>query len=215
MAASDTKSNGSVTNRRRPTQSRSREKVNKILESVKALIAENGLVNLKIGEIAKHAGVAPSSIYQYFSDKETIIIALAEQYMEQIRALIEKNLDRLEHHEQIAEVIRANFHEIYNLHLSEPALTQIWFESNDPRMNQLAFEDTQHNASLIMERVTPLVDPNRVEKLSEFVLLVSHQFAATMRLNIVSDHKYGTDFIDMHIKMIESCLDEYVGVKSF
>ena len=201
-----------TTNRRNPSQNRSKERVEKILLTVKTLIEKNGIANLKIGDIAAHAGVSPSSIYQYFSDKETIIIALAEYYMVQISSLIEKNLDTLEEHVQIADLLRQNFYDIYELHQREPALQEIWFESVDPKLNQLALQDTQKNADLILARIQSFAKDGKSKELGEFVLLVSHQFAATMRLSLAVGKEYGTDFIEMHCQMVTKSLKDYIDI---
>lgn len=201
-----------TTNRRTPSQIRSKDKVEKILLAVKTLIEKNGISNLKIGEIASQAGVSPSSIYQYFSDKETIIIALAEQYMEEIKSLIEVNLDKLESASQIEDILKQNFYDIYNLHQQERALREIWFESIDPKLNQLAFQDTQNNSKLILERIKSFAKQGADKELGEFVLLVSHQFAATMRLSIASGDECGTDFIEMHCDMVSKSLGDYFAL---
>ncbi|WED24773.1 TetR/AcrR family transcriptional regulator [Vibrio sp. JC009] len=215
MATKKPKISETTTNRRNPSQVRSREKVEKILLAVKYLIEKNGVASLKIGDIAKKAGVSPSSIYQYFSDKETIIIALAEHYMEQIRTLIEQNLQVLEGHAQISDVIHKNFVDIYELHHKEPALREIWFESVDPKLNQLAFEDTQRNANMILQRIDKYIDESKKEAAGEFVLLVTTQFAATLRLGIAYGEEQGRHFIDMHANMVANCLKEYIGTEAF
>ena len=203
---------GKTTNRRTPSQIRSKERVEKILRTVKKLIEKNGIANLKIADIATHAGVSPSSIYQYFSDKETIIIALAEHYMVQISSLIEKNLDMLQEHARVEDVIRKNYYDIYELHQRERALQEIWFESVDPKLNQLAFEDTQKNVELILTRIKPFAKSGMSKELGEFVLLVSHQFAATMRLSLAVAEDCATDFIEMHCKMVNKCLADYIDL---
>lgn len=202
------------TNRRNPSQNRSRERVQKILQAVKTLIEKNGIANLKIGDIAKQAGISPSSIYQYFSDKDTMIIALAEDYMLQIRAIIEKNLNELEHHAQIVDVIRNNFLDIYQLQRKEVALREIWFEAANPKLNQLAYQDTQTNAQLIIQRLTPFIDEDKIEPLGEFVTLITHQFAATLNLGLADDEK-GLHFVEMHTKMVANSIKDYIDVDAF
>ncbi|MDB1123996.1 TetR family transcriptional regulator [Vibrio algarum] len=213
MANKKPKISEGTTNRRNPTQIRSREKVEKILLAVKYLIEKNGVANLTISSIAKRAGVSPSSMYQYFSDKETIIIALAEHYMVQINDIIENNLKDLNRHAQIIDVIGNNFMDIYDLHVREIALREIWFGSVDPRMNQLAFQDTQKNVQLIMDKITPFIPEDKLEPCNEFVELVSHQFAATLRLAIASGEEKGRHFVAMHTKMVSNCLLEYLGTE--
>jgi AcrR family transcriptional regulator len=210
-----TKLEQAPTNRRKPTQQRSREKVENILNSVKVLIAQDGVTNLKIGDIAHHAGVSPSSIYQYFSDKDTIVQALALDYMDQIREILLHNMSKLDSHADVMDVIRSAFYDIYELHLNELALQRIWFESNDPKLNMLALEDTQRNTGIIVQKLKQWVPEERLPRLSEFVMLVNTQFAATMRLNIISQNQYGTDFIDMFLNMIDASIDQYLGTKSF
>lgn len=46
---------------------------NKIIESAKYLIKENGFENVSVDDITKHAGVAKGSYYVYFKKKEDII----------------------------------------------------------------------------------------------------------------------------------------------
>lgn len=212
MPTKKPKLSGNTTNRRNPSQIRSKERVEKILLTVKTLIEKNGISNLKIGDIAAHAGVSPSSIYQYFSDKETIIIALAEHYMEQISKLIENNLDKLDQHAEVADVLHNNFYDIYELHQRERALQEIWFESVDPKLNMLAFQDTQKNAELILARIQPFAKDGKSKALGEFVLLVSHQFAATMRLSLAVGEEYGTDFVEMHCQMVTKSLHDYIDL---
>lgn len=214
MPNKQTKFPTNTTNRRNPSQTRSRERVQKILLAVKTLIEKNGIANLKIGDIAKQAGISPSSIYQYFSDKETMIIALAEDYMLQIRALIEKNLDELENHAQIVDVIRNNFLDIYYLQRKEIALREIWFETANTKLNQLAFEDTQTNVQLIMEKVKPFIDECQLAPLTEFVTLVSHQFAATLSLSLI-DQENGLHFVEMHTQMVANSIKDYIDVDAF
>ena len=76
------------TSRRKPTQERSREKYDLIVDAAKSLIGERGNDSVSMREIAKAAGVAPSSIYQYFPDKNAIVTAIMEGYFEQIQCFL-------------------------------------------------------------------------------------------------------------------------------
>lgn len=64
--------------RRRPSQARSKKRYDAILSAAKTLISEKGSAQLKIQEIASLAGVTPASIYQYFTSKNAITLALAQ-----------------------------------------------------------------------------------------------------------------------------------------
>jgi len=63
-------------NKRKPSQQRGILKYENIVEATKRLVGKRGSDDVSIRDIAKEANVAPSSIYQYFDDKNDIIIAI-------------------------------------------------------------------------------------------------------------------------------------------
>ncbi len=67
-----------------PTQKRSIEKRNKIIEKGFELMCNNGYYNTNTNEIAKYAGVSTGIIYQYFNDKKDIFMAGVENYANKI-----------------------------------------------------------------------------------------------------------------------------------
>lgn len=73
---------GDSSSRRKPSQDRSKERMEKILAATEACILEVGATNLKISDIAAASGMANASVYQYFSNREEIIQALLERYLD-------------------------------------------------------------------------------------------------------------------------------------
>lgn len=67
-----------------PTQKRSVEKRNKIIEKGFELICEKGYYNTNTNDIAKYAGVSTGIIYQYFNDKKDIFIEGIKKYSDDI-----------------------------------------------------------------------------------------------------------------------------------
>lgn len=65
--------------RRSPSQRRSRERVATILDTTAALVVADGVDALSTRRIATAAGVPVASIYQYFADKEEIILELVKR----------------------------------------------------------------------------------------------------------------------------------------
>ena len=89
---------------RKPTQKRSIEKKEKIIDSGFELICEKGYYNTNTAEIAKNAGVSTGIIYQYFKDKHDIFIEALKKYADNIfypmldvpvRNFDKKNLDQI------------------------------------------------------------------------------------------------------------------------
>jgi AcrR family transcriptional regulator len=69
---------------RMPTQKRSIEKKNRIIEKGFELMCENGYYNTTIPDIAKKADVSVGIIYQYFNDKKDIFIEGVKDYSNNI-----------------------------------------------------------------------------------------------------------------------------------
>ena len=67
--------------RRVPTQERSRRRVEEILDSAARLVVDQGVDALSTRDIATAAGAPVASLYQYFADKEGVLLALAERDM--------------------------------------------------------------------------------------------------------------------------------------
>lgn len=69
---------------RMPTQKRSIEKRNRIIEKGFKLMCEKGYYNTNTAEIAEYAGVSTGIIYQYFNDKKDIFIEGVKNYSDKI-----------------------------------------------------------------------------------------------------------------------------------
>lgn len=67
-----------------PTQKRSIEKRNRIIEKGFYLMCEEGYYNTNTTQIAEYAGVSTGIIYQYFNDKKDIFIEGVKNYSDQI-----------------------------------------------------------------------------------------------------------------------------------
>jgi AcrR family transcriptional regulator len=65
---------------RMPTQKRSIEKRNRIIEKGFELMCENGYYNTTVPDIAESAEVSVGIIYQYFNDKKDIFIEGVKNY---------------------------------------------------------------------------------------------------------------------------------------
>ena len=80
----------SAVRRRAPVQARSRERVEKILDVAARIVVERGVDAMTTRTVADEAGVPVASLYQYFSDRDAVLLALVERDIaemdEQVRA---------------------------------------------------------------------------------------------------------------------------------
>lgn len=75
--------------RRTPQQARSQQRVEEILQATADLLVEEGYERLTTSAIAKRAGISVGSLYQFFANKDAILQALAERYLEKMTILNE------------------------------------------------------------------------------------------------------------------------------
>lgn len=65
--------------RRTPRQERARDTVQIIFEATAQILQREGKSSLNTNYIAEYAGISVGTLYQYFSNKEAILVAMARQ----------------------------------------------------------------------------------------------------------------------------------------
>jgi AcrR family transcriptional regulator len=78
--------------RRLPRQARSRATVSFVLEAAAQVFAERGYA-ATTNEIASRAGVSIGTLYQYFADKDALLVALAERHLAEAQAQLRGALE--------------------------------------------------------------------------------------------------------------------------
>jgi AcrR family transcriptional regulator len=68
-----------------------------ILDSTSALVAEHGLTAVKMAQVAERTGIGRATLYKYFPDVESILLAWHErhvtQHLEQLRSIRDQGGD--------------------------------------------------------------------------------------------------------------------------
>lgn len=188
--------------RREPTQRRSRERVERMLATASALIAENGSDALRMGEVADRAGVSIGSLYQFFPDKSAIIRALAERYTVESQACIAEALGGVSDAKDLEGSFLALVDIYYALFLAEPVMRDIWSGTQaDKALRTLELADSRANARMlnsVLERLFPEVDR---KELDAATLLIWQMGEATMRLAISVDRAEGDRLVAAYKRM--------------
>jgi AcrR family transcriptional regulator len=83
---------GSLRPRKRPRQRRSRETVDAILEAAARVFAERGHAGGTTNHIAVAAGVSVGSLYEYFPNKDAILVALVERQVDAMVGRVQEQL---------------------------------------------------------------------------------------------------------------------------
>ena len=112
--------------RKRPVQRRSRLTVDVILEAAARVFADRGYAGATTNHIAERAGVSIGSLYQYFPNKDTILVALHARHMESaseiLRGMMEQALGEKKAPDHL---LRRFVGQIIEMHAADPALHHV------------------------------------------------------------------------------------------
>jgi len=125
-----------TTPRKRPRQQRSKDTVDTILAATTRVLKQVGFDGLTTNAVAERAGVSIGSLYQYFPNKEALVLALIDRHSEEMNAAILKELARVAQL-PIAEAVRAVIELTIRAHAIDPQLHRVLTEQV-PRIGKLA-----------------------------------------------------------------------------
>ncbi len=134
--------------RRVPTQARSRARVERILDVASDLVVRAGVDELTTTGIARAAGIPVASIYQYFPDRDAILLAIVErdtaEMDDQIRLDLAAALPAT-----VAELVDTVMGAFLAVYQRRPAFMRIWLRG---RTNAAVHEHCrQHNRRIAAE----------------------------------------------------------------
>ncbi|CUR48149.1 Transcriptional regulator, TetR family [Alloalcanivorax xenomutans] len=124
--------------RKKPRQQRSRATWDAILEAAAQLFGERGYTGTTTNKVAERAGVSIGSLYQYFPNKEALLLALSERHMEESGATLNAVFQQLEQERPDLETTLTSLIE-----------ATVALHRHNPAMHRLLFEQTPRSAALM------------------------------------------------------------------
>lgn len=117
-----------TTMRKVPQRKRGQERVKKILDTAANLIAEFGYENVTTNQIAAEANTSIGSLYQFFPNKDAILMALSERYLEDLHAVMDAQFNAGEEIDFFTQLDRLveTFHDFY---MSNPGFKPMFYGS--------------------------------------------------------------------------------------
>jgi AcrR family transcriptional regulator len=113
-----------TTPRRVPRQRRARATVEAVLDAVARVVKREGTARLTTNRIAEAAGVSIGSLYQYFSDRRAILVALRDRHVAEMGAVVERRL--VDHAAAtLPALIRGLVEALIEAHALDPGLYQL------------------------------------------------------------------------------------------
>ncbi len=115
--------------RKRPSQARSKATVEAILVAAAQIFRRQGYAGATTDRIAERAGVSVGSLYQYFPNKDAILVALTERHVDAGFALVRELLaETLSDVPALEPLLRRFVVAMITLHEREPELHRVLFE---------------------------------------------------------------------------------------
>ncbi|MDQ0378124.1 TetR/AcrR family transcriptional regulator [Amycolatopsis thermophila] len=139
--------------RRQPVQQRSAKRVEQMLDASAELIDEVGYDALTTTLIAKRAGVAVGSLYQFFPDKRAVVRALTQRNLDRFVQAVSERLSREDpgHWWAVVDSVL----DIYlEMHRTVPGFSKVHF--GDVVDRQL-LDDSRDNNRVIADSLADLV----------------------------------------------------------
>ena len=112
--------------RRVPKQERSRDRVQRILEATSRLVVAQGVDAVTTRSVAAAAGLPVASLYQYFADKESLLLALVERDVAEMDAQVSEDLDTLRTL-TVATLVGTTMRAFVKVYHRRPSFVVIWF----------------------------------------------------------------------------------------
>jgi AcrR family transcriptional regulator len=115
--------------RKTPRQERSRLTVEAILDAAARVFERHGYAAGTTNRIAERAGVSIGSLYQYYPNKDAVLVALAERHLDEGTAALEPVITGLARDAPpLADGARRLVEAMVALHAERPALHRVLFE---------------------------------------------------------------------------------------
>jgi len=111
--------------RRKPKQKRSIEKLNRILDAATMLMANQKHEKLTTSMIAKSAGVAVGSVYQFYSNVEEIKEALLSRVLSQIPLVYQKTIQQIPADASVGDFCDALIDTTVEFYFNYPVIVKI------------------------------------------------------------------------------------------
>ncbi|CAM2770902.1 TetR family transcriptional regulator [Saccharomonospora xinjiangensis] len=196
--------------RRQPVQQRSAKRVERMLDASAELLDEVGYEGLTTTLIAKRAGVAVGSLYQFFPDKRAVVQALTHRNLERFVTAVNERLGTLDA-SNWWDIVDSLLDIYLVMHREVPGFSKVHFgDVVDPQL----LDERRTNNRVIVDALAELISAQVRLSKEEIVLPISIAVEAADGL---LDHAFRIDphgdptVIDEAKTMIKCYLAERFG----
>jgi AcrR family transcriptional regulator len=186
-----------------PTQKRSRERFERILQCAAEVMAEKGSEAFRMSDIVERAGIAFGSLYQYFPDKTAVIGTLAERYNATGHDCVRRDLSAVNMVKDLHPALCRITDSYYEMFLNEPVMRDIWQATQaDRALQKLDEEDVTFLSGLLSDALRRIAPDKAPAALAAFSRLTMILIAAAVRHAITLPPKEARRSLALFKKML-------------
>ena len=187
-----------------PTQKRSREKVERLLDAALDLAVEKGSLDIKVTEVAKRAGVAIGTLYQFFPTRTALIAKLFAREMRPIDEVVGAALLGTASFNDLRDRIEEALKETLGLVTTKPGLAVIWSSASlDPAIEAADFANTRQNAKILADLMQSfLPDRANTKQIAVTALIICHLWGRVIRLCLLAGPDEKEDLLKEYSNML-------------
>ncbi|WP_061209588.1 TetR/AcrR family transcriptional regulator [Leptospira borgpetersenii] len=140
--------------RKEPSQKRSINRVQRILDVVVGLLEKNGVEAITTNMIAAEASIPIGSLYQYFPNKHAVLNAVGQRHLERINSMLSEIFQsdlKGKSWEDLVDLVIDSF---ANFYLTEPGFAPLW---SSMKQDLKLVEINQENNLKISENVSTIL----------------------------------------------------------
>ncbi len=116
--------------RRIPTQARSKQRLERILDAADGVFAELGFDKATMEQIADRAETSIGSVYQFFPNKTALFESLCARYLERAQELFEGMLLDISPEQSWTELVDTAIDTFWKFHVDLPGFRSVWVHQN-------------------------------------------------------------------------------------
>src|SRR3954470_2248267 len=198
--------------RRVPRQERSRRRVEELLDAAARVVVEHGVDAVTTRDIAEAADAPVASLYQYFNDKEDVLLALAQRDMDEMDTQVTADLAAL-NVLSVGTIVRTTMLAFVSVYHRRPAFVEIYLRG---RTNQAVHQFGREHNERVAENLRALAvdaglaSPDLTPKIARLAVEVGDR---VFQLAYAEDSAGDAELIEEGIVLVTSYLDRYATAK--
>lgn len=193
--------------RRTPTQRRGHARVELILSTAAAMIAENGVASFSIRALAKRADISLGTLYRYFDGLDAVVDTLLVRRIAGIRDRLVNNYFNSDP-VSIASLSRDTFAAHVSFYRAYPNMVDLWFGGRSNPAVQRRFRQRSDEASALFDGL--LRDARFVDELPASVVSLGTEVLDRIVDFAFRAEQGGSDEVIEHgIHLITASLDRF------